>query len=318
MDPKSSYLLNIKLLGNPKKARREFSAFCFEKVVDSDLINLKDFVESIVDEYPPGYKETVYVQYYDADLRTFPLVATDQELMAMFEKHSKTKLVHMFIAYRDPSESYHPITEWQGFDSNDPVQAPNRTQEQPKVSHPSSTQPDDESYLQNPQPDNEHVGVDEEAMYLNIEPVVALDVAVYCEKGKESEDKDEDEDVDENEDEEVLEEEDEVEADDEAPDVQYDKDDPPMSEGSTYPDMETFKLALCQYAIKREFEFNIEKSAPSRFRAYCSRKKEDKCPWRLHASTMEDMSTVTVIVLPNFCFIPFWFILCFLTKMPTI
>lgn len=99
MDPESSYLLKIKLLGNPEKARRDVDCFCLEKVIDSDTTNLKDFVESIVEQYPPRYKEIAHVQYYDADLGTFPLVTTDQELMSMFEKHIMTKVVHLFIAY---------------------------------------------------------------------------------------------------------------------------------------------------------------------------------------------------------------------------
>jgi len=43
------------------------------------------------------------------------------------------------------------------------------------------------------------------------------------------------------------------------------EDDPPMIVGSTYPSMAEFKIVLSQNAIKREFEYNTEKSAPSRF-----------------------------------------------------
>jgi len=42
----------------------------------------------------------------------------------------------------------------------------------------------------------------------------------------------------------------------EVPHVEYDKDNPPMTGGSTYPSMEQFKLALSQHAIKHEFECN--------------------------------------------------------------
>jgi hypothetical protein len=78
------------------------------------------------------------------------------------------------------------------------------------------------------------------------------------------------------------------------PIVAYDRDDPPMSVGSLYPNMAEFRLALSQHAIKYEFEFNIEKSDPDRMRVYCSRKKEDKCRWRLHASTLDGV-TIKVI-----------------------
>jgi hypothetical protein len=76
--------------------------------------------------------------------------------------------------------------------------------------------------------------------------------------------------------------------------MEYDKEDPPMVVGSTYPNMAEFKIALSQHAIKKEFEFNMEKSAPYRFRPYCSRWKDDNCPWRLHASTIDELCTVVV------------------------
>ncbi|XP_048575226.1 uncharacterized protein LOC125556561 [Triticum urartu] len=112
MDPNSSYLLRIKLFGNPKKARKDIRCFYFEKVINCDLTNYKDLVGSIVKQYPPRYMEVAHVQYYDGDLKTCPEVKSDQDLMLMFEKHSETKVLHMIIAYSDPSEPYEPITEW--------------------------------------------------------------------------------------------------------------------------------------------------------------------------------------------------------------
>jgi hypothetical protein len=51
-----------------------------------------------------------------------------------------------------------------------------------------------------------------------------------------------------------------------------------MTEGSTYPNMDEFKLALSQHAIKHEFEYNTEKSTPFRSRGYCKSRDEDNCP----------------------------------------
>lgn len=87
MDPRSSYFLNIRCLGNPKKVRKEFRYFCFDKVIDSDTTNFKDFTESIVDQYPPGYLEVPRIQYCDSVLNTFPEVKTYQDLQLMFDKH---------------------------------------------------------------------------------------------------------------------------------------------------------------------------------------------------------------------------------------
>ena len=57
-------------------------------VVDSDLTNYKDLVESVVERYPPGYLEVAHVQYYDEVLKSFPEITSDQQLMTMFSKHS--------------------------------------------------------------------------------------------------------------------------------------------------------------------------------------------------------------------------------------
>ena len=101
MDSDSTYLLEIKLVANIKKVRKDVRCWCFDKTVDSDTINLKDLVDEITDQYPPGYLEVAHVQYYDADLKTFPVVNTDQELMSCFRNIVTTKVVHMFIAYSD-------------------------------------------------------------------------------------------------------------------------------------------------------------------------------------------------------------------------
>ncbi|WVZ51360.1 hypothetical protein U9M48_002512, partial [Paspalum notatum var. saurae] len=67
--------------------------------------------------------------------------------------------------------------------------------------------------------------------------------------------------------------------------VVYDKADPPMKVGSIYPNMNAFRLALASHAIKNEFEFDIEKSEPGRYRVYCCGRIEGY-KWRIHASTM--------------------------------
>jgi hypothetical protein len=57
MDANSSFLLRIKLVGNKRKVRQDLSCYSFTKVVDVDTTNLKDFVESIGNEFPPRYME---------------------------------------------------------------------------------------------------------------------------------------------------------------------------------------------------------------------------------------------------------------------
>jgi hypothetical protein len=274
------------MLGNPKTARKDIKCFYFEKVIDSDLTNYEDLVESITLQYSPRYLEVPHVHYYDDVLKTFPELDSDQELLSIFEKHNKTKKVDMFVAYCDPSQPYEEsyLNEYH----TDVDLQPN-----------SNTNQDEESYLVNPIPENEHVGIDEENMYFEEEPT-ALNMVLFSDKEKDkdyvADDESEDKSDDENEDEAELEEEEELHEANHAPNIEYDKEDPPMTEGSTYPNMDEFKLALSQHAIKHEFEYNTKKSTPFRFRGYFKRKDEDNYPWRIHASTTDDMCTVVVIV----------------------
>ena len=285
MDPNSTYLLEIRLFGNKKKVRKDFRCFCFDMTIDSDLTNYKDLLEEIVEKYPPGYLEIAHLQYYDHDMKEFPKVHSDQDLLSMFEKNSKTKVVDMFISYCDPSEPFEPIKEW-----HSDVQ---------KQAAAKNVAEDEDRYLCNPVPENEHVGVDDEVMYLEKIPCEDRNMAMIVHKDQDKE-KVESEDEDELEIESGTELEDDQELvgheAEHIPNREYNKEDPPMVVGSTYPSMAEFKIALSQHAIKREFEYNTEKSAPSRFRAYCSRREEDNCPWRLHASTTDDMCTVVVII----------------------
>nr|CAB3472740.1 unnamed protein product [Digitaria exilis] len=119
MDPNSTFTLKIRLFGNNKKMREGYTYGYFELVIDSDLSNYKDLVGEIVEKRLSGYLEFAHCQYYDDVLNNFPEIKSDQDLMLMFKKHSKTK----------------------------------------------------DSYLCNPLPENEHVGVDEEVLYLEKAPV---------------------------------------------------------------------------------------------------------------------------------------------------
>ena len=70
----------------------------------------------------------------------------------------------MFIVYQGPSDPYQLVTKW---DFNVDSQPEN------------NIELDEDDYLRNPTPQNEHVGVDEEAMYLETLPQNALQVVNY-------------------------------------------------------------------------------------------------------------------------------------------
>jgi hypothetical protein len=174
MDPNSSYLVRIKLVDIKRKARQDVGCYSFTKVVDADTTNFDDFLESILNEFPPRYKKVAIVQYYDDTSKTLSEVKTDQDLLSMFGKHAMTKVVCMTIVYYDHlQEAPQVVTEWPSplrkrhSDANDVVQG--EPQESKSVQNE-----EDDSYLTNPLPENEHVGVDDEAIYLGKEPAHSL------------------------------------------------------------------------------------------------------------------------------------------------
>lgn len=92
----------------------------------------------------------------------------------------------MFVVYRAPSDPYEPVTEWDFSEDAEGTREGNNIEEEDgnyeEEDDSSEEDGDDDEYLMNPEPQNEHVGVDEEAMYLdNVQPK-ALQV-VPVEKG---------------------------------------------------------------------------------------------------------------------------------------
>ena len=89
----TNFLLDIKLISNYKKIRKDVKCWNFEMVVDSEKTNYKDFIQSVVDKYSSGYLEVPHVQYYDDVLRTFPEIKSNQDLLTMFDMNNKKKVV---------------------------------------------------------------------------------------------------------------------------------------------------------------------------------------------------------------------------------
>jgi hypothetical protein len=89
--------------------------------------------------------------------------------------------------------------------------------------------------------------------------------------------------------------------------ISYDKNNPSMEVGTMYPTMEEFKLAVRQFAIKKEFHLGVEKSCKTIYRAFCKSGDEGRpCTWRINARKMKGSATVEV---NNFFIISFLFVL---------
>jgi hypothetical protein len=273
-----------------------------------------------VDQFPHGYQELVHVFYYNDVTKASSQVRTDQELLEMFSKHVDSKVVHMTITYTDPKDMpiscmcFHPkISEGLDIPCTPSIPCPSlaagsqSTQLTPLPSQPTTSQqnepanptepsdesdidPDDDGILANPEPQNEHVGVDDEELYFTTPNTHVGGDDVGEQSGSDSQ-SDSESDVE-------YEEEDGLIGQDPLPPVPivaYDRDDPPMSVGSIYPNMAEFRLALSQHAIKYEFEFNTEKSDPERMIVHCSKRKEERCKWRLYAAIDKDGVSIKVI-----------------------
>lgn len=89
--------------------------------------------------------------------------------MYMFVVHNKEMVVHMFIAYCDPSEAFKIITKWD-FSGED---------------QPKNMDQDEDDCLRNPKSLNEYVGIDEETLYQQSEHMNPLDMVGCSINGKE-------------------------------------------------------------------------------------------------------------------------------------
>ncbi|XP_062208956.1 uncharacterized protein LOC133910651 [Phragmites australis] len=76
----------------------------------------------------------------------------------------------------------------------------------------------------------------------------------------------------------------------------HDKENPVIKLKATFPNKESFVLALRHNAIREKYEFNTEYSDGDRFRGKCTNKL---CEWRIHASRLKPESTFQIKRLPS-------------------
>ncbi|XP_066320643.1 uncharacterized protein [Miscanthus floridulus] len=68
---------------------------------------------------------------------------------------------------------------------------------------------------------------------------------------------------------------------------------PTIACGVTFEDRDTFKRAIRQYAVLKEFEIAAHYSEAKRYRGHCKgyKSKKKRCKWRIHASQLQDGKT---------------------------
>jgi hypothetical protein len=106
MDPETSFLMKIRLFGNT--FRPKFVAYSLTKVVDSNTTNFKDFLDDVLKSHPSGYNEVVQVFYYFAPEKQHLEIKTDQDMVAMFNKHADSKVIRISLHIMLPLVILHP------------------------------------------------------------------------------------------------------------------------------------------------------------------------------------------------------------------
>jgi hypothetical protein len=77
--------------------------------------------------------------------------------------------------------------------------------------------------------------------------------------------------------------------------IEYDRDNPSLKEGRTFPSLTDCRNALATYCIKGEFDFVIDKSDSKMLTMHCA---FQRCKWRMHASLMRNSTIIQVKVNP--------------------
>uniref|UniRef100_A0ACD5YXE6 Uncharacterized protein n=1 Tax=Avena sativa TaxID=4498 RepID=A0ACD5YXE6_AVESA len=275
-----TYTIEVKICGSGTKITGDFT-FSWQ-IIEGTNTNMKDLPVCIagIFSFPLWSEDSISLEYIGNISGKNISVSNDEECMKMYQCFDQNRSGHLIIKYSDPSDNV-----------DVPCTPSNQT---PSIAPPSqASNVNDEAslcladtYLDNPHEKYEHVGVDEEDQY-------SIGSA-----GSDSDDEVGEKDIPSNEHIEDSSDDGEWVTEDARPDaipeISYDQENPPMHVGAKYPNIEEFRLAIATYAIKKEFEFKVEKSEPTRFRAYCRGSKD--CTWRIHVGRLDDQETMEVKV----------------------
>lgn len=74
----------------------------------------------------------------------------------------------------------------------------------------------------------------------------------------------------------------------------FDRDNSKLVVGDTFPSMDSFRMALKHYAIKKEFDIKINMSQPKKYMAVCKGSEDGNCPWKITTKKKQEGKTVVV------------------------
>ena len=172
MDPNSSYNLEMWIVGPNCRAKW----FSVNEVVDADRTLLTCLMEDLVDKYPPSYGDVATLFYWCMHSKVHIPVRNDQEMLAMFEKNRATRTCLLTVAYHSPG-TQPVLPDWESGSPRKSAEPPfTPSIVSPSIaepSQPSMSQPPKPSqleFLANPNPMNEHMGIDDEGLYIDLGP----------------------------------------------------------------------------------------------------------------------------------------------------
>ncbi|KAG2588400.1 hypothetical protein PVAP13_5NG332843 [Panicum virgatum] len=168
MDPNTSFDLEIRIISRNLNSQWDL----LNKVVDADFTNFRDLVDEVLEKYPPCSNEIASLFYFSMDRKTNIQICSDQDLVEMFAKHKASKCCLLSVCYHNPDSEPPEIPTWEFSGTVHSIEAPFT----PSVSCPmlpepslqSHTQSADTDFLANPNPSFDHVGIDEEGLYIDI------------------------------------------------------------------------------------------------------------------------------------------------------
>ncbi|KAJ1256715.1 hypothetical protein BS78_K325900 [Paspalum vaginatum] len=156
MDTETSFLLQIQVIGT----NDHLSWYSDSKVIDTDMTNYRDLVDGFLDSYCCRYREVAKVFWYCAETKSNIPVRCDEDVIDMFAKNVSTKTCRVTIAYHYLDVDPPAIPPWEE------LSLPTASSSQAVTD---GVEPDD-TYLLNPEPENEHVGVDDEGQCVEVAP----------------------------------------------------------------------------------------------------------------------------------------------------
>ena len=267
------------------------SATDFQLIRDRDTLNLKDFTADVSKRVCPGKNQGFNLCFFNKHKQSYTSLTSDSTLMNATENYWELRRLPLFVSFYDTvpvsfSQSVsldneacatveslsEEVSDSDTADStNSGESAEKSIPAQGRKGRGKKPADDDVAWEED---DEEYVGINDENQYMadqqdDQEGAADSDSFVH----------------------------DDLLVDDEAgcetSEHVTNLENPTIACGVTFEDGDTFKRAIRQYAVLKEFEIAAHYSEAKRYRGHCKgyKSKKKRCKWRIHASQLQDGKT---------------------------